>query len=246
MPAVLLFKTLIQSRDVTLDPAGSDFVYVCQTLSAPTPLLAGDVSVALQKFYITLNTGQIAPLTQYMSQSLDITRGLQWEAYDITGHLTGTPHGSPINSGTYAITLQDLASNGVPEGVAIAISYRGNYGTDVEFVRDPVTHKVTQRPRSRHRGRIYFGPLGTGALVKDSTTHRTKIAPQFIADAQFALQAAGTVTDSGSNKWHLSHWSKKNGSTEDIVQQWMDDRPDYQRRRADQSTTRTTATFTYS
>jgi hypothetical protein len=245
MPAVLLFKTTLQMRDATLDPSGSDFVYVCQTLSAPTALLAGDVSVGLQHFYITLNSGQTTSMTAYLAKSVDSTRGLAWQAYDITAHLSGTPHGSPINSGNYTITSAGASTVPIPEGVAACISYRGNYGTDVEFVRDPSTHKVTARPRSRHRGRIYFGPLSANALIQDSTTFRAQILSTFLTDAQLALQSAGTITDSGSNKWHLSHWSKKNASTEDIVQQWIDTRPDYQRRRADQAMVRQTATYTY-
>jgi hypothetical protein len=92
---------------------------------------------------------------------------------------------------------------------------------------------------------MYFGPLNALALVQDATTKRTKLAPAYCSDAQLNLAQAFSVTDSGSNKWHLSHWSKKNGTTEDLVLTWMDDRPDYQRRRADQSPTRYTSTVVY-
>jgi hypothetical protein len=133
----------------------------------------------------------------------------------------------------------------VPEGVAAALSFRSDYGTDVEFIRDPVTHKVTHRPRAMHRGRMFLGPFGTNAFGQDGTTHRTKFQAVFMSDACTALNKNLLVTDSGSNAWHFQQWSRRSGVARDITTIWMDDRPDYQRRRTDQSTARTTQTALY-
>lgn len=245
MPASALFRFTVQNLDATIDAASTDWVYSCSTLSAPTPLLVNDVSVAVNHFFQSTTGGISTPMTGYMSHSINPSTGLAWECYDITAHLAaGSKFGAPIASGNYSILASPAATTPMPEGVAACISYRGNYGTDVEFVKDS-TGKVTARPRSRHRGRIFFGPLGAGTMIQDSGTHRTKFVSTFIADALLAFQQALSITDSGSNKWHLSHWSKKNGTVEDLVQVWIDDRPDYQRRRADQSTVRTAVTVTY-
>jgi len=245
MPAALLFKTVIQSKDASLDPAGCDFVYYQPTISTVTALLANDVSVGINHFYNVLQTGATSAVCQYLGPSLDISRGLGWTAYDITAHLNGSPHGAPIASGNYSIPSVGTSTTVIPEGVAACLSYRGNYGTDVEFLRDPVTHKITARPRARHRGRIYLGPLDQIAFQQDSTTKRGRLKTLFMTDIMAQLQGAISITDSASNKWQLWHWSKKNASVEPIVQAWVDDRPDYQRRRSDQSTTRSTVTITY-
>jgi hypothetical protein len=242
--AVLLFTTKMQSRDATLDPATSQWVYQCDTLSAPTALLAGDVSVALKHFYIDIAPGSISSVIAYMSSSLSAAAGLMWEAYDITTHLDGSNHGSPLIGGSYSITAFGGPGDLMPEGVAAALSYRSDYGTSVEFVRDPITHKVTGRPRARHRARVYLGPLNKNGFISDPSTGRTKLNSNIMGDFLHAFQNARHITDSASNAWRLMQWSEKDALTRDPVLAWMDDRPDYQRRRADQSTTRTQLVIT--
>jgi hypothetical protein len=245
MVAVLKFTSQVQMLDMTLDPASLDWVYACDTLTTPTPTEAADVSVAIQHFYTTTATGSTQHYAQYMAPSVDNTAGIHWEAYDITGHLDGSPHGSPIASNTYAFGTPGSAPSPVPEGVAASLSYRRDYGTDVEFIRDPVTHKVTSRPRGQDRGRMYLGPLNSNALAFSSGTSRCVLSTTFMANIIAQLQASLKITDSGSNLWHFKQWSRKKASVADLALIWMDDRPDYQRRRTDQSTTRQQATPSY-
>jgi hypothetical protein len=245
MVAVLKFTSVVFSLDASLDPSTLDWVYRCDTLTAPTPLLANDVSVAIQHFYTVVATGSTLAYKTYLASSIDFTRGVTWTAYDITGHLDGTPHGSPIASNTYSLGTAPGGGTVIPEGVAASLSFRRDYGTDVEFVRDPVTHKVISRPRGQDRGRMYLGPLNSNAFTFDATTSRTKMSPTFMANMCGQLNGSIKITDSGSNLWHFSQWSRKKGSVADLKLIWMDDRPDYQRRRADQGLARTTATPAY-
>jgi hypothetical protein len=126
------------------------------------------------------------------------------------------------------------------------VSFRSDYGTDPEFVRDPVTHKVTARPRANHRNRVYV-PINTNALVADTVTHRAKASSSFISTVHnwiSAITTLGDVVGGAGNTWKWVRWSKKLASVANVISAWLDDRPDYQRRRTDQSGNKTTWTVT--
>lgn len=234
MAGVMFFKAQVQMLDMTLDPASTHWVFRSDGAGTPTPTAAGDVSVAIQHFYTVAASGGFAFYPK-MSYSVNGAAGLQWTAYDITTHLNGSPHGAPINSGTYALSGMGAPTQPMPEGVAAVLSFRRDYGTDVEFIRDPVTHKVIARPRGQDRGRMYLGPLNYTNMELAPTTNRTRFLASFCNGIIAQLNASLTITDSGSNVWKFSHWSKKKASVANVVQIWADDRPDYQRRRTDQS-----------
>jgi hypothetical protein len=190
-------------------------------------------------FYATHFTGQSATLGTYFNQSHDLFgQGITIKTYDLTSHLGGTPTGPPITSVTTIPAIAVTDSNPIPDGCCAALSYRADYGTAPEFVRDPVTHKVTARPRSRYRSRSYFGPVAVHSLLTDSTTKRTKFSSTFLNDALLALKGIARLTDAASNIWQLVVHSKKDATVRPAIAAWADDRPDYQRRRADQSSVR--------
>lgn len=247
MAGTLLINASLPSVDMTLDGMSNDFVYSSATGDPTDNSFAITMPTLLHKFYDNAATGMTNPIKLYLAHSLAKASPIEYKAYNITGHLNGTPHGAPVWQ--YAINLSPAyypaTTTIIPEGVAAALSFRRDYGTDVEFVRDPVTHKVISRPRGQDRGRIYLGPLDGGCLVGDGTTYRCKLTTTFMNDCLKSFDQVSTFTDSGSHVWHLVQWSRKKASVADIVSTWMDDRPDYQRRRSDQSTTQVFGSFSY-
>lgn len=176
------------------------------------------------------------PPSYYMSHAINPAAQKCWlDAFDISQHLDGSPHGSPIATQTFTSASTASASSGVPDGVALAVTLRAPYGSDPEFGPTPPPPGHPSRPRSRDRGRFFFGPLTPQAITLDSGTQRTKASPSFMQDILQWVHAIATVTSTAGAIWDLGVWSRVAAVVKAIIEAQIDDRPDYQRRRADQS-----------
>jgi hypothetical protein len=249
MPLTLKCVVSVPSIDLTLDGMTAQFIYHTDAISVPAPSDCNDIANMASSFYEKTLTGSSFAIKSYMTASLNWSHGYDVNVYDITGHLDGSNHGGPIYTGNKPNTSlpANPTSSVMPEGVAGALSYRSDWGTVPEFVYGP-GHKVIARPRATYRGRHYIGPLGATAMDNASVTLRTKLRTQFMTDALNQLDQISTVTATTGPPftiYHLVQWSKKRAQVNDIVATWIDDRPDYQRRRTDQSSVRQTGTFSY-
>lgn len=227
MPTIPIWhvRTIIPTLSATVDPAsyGMTFAY----LGAGTPLGDwGSLNAALQTFQGVWGVSYGAP-------SIDTGAGhAMLEAYDVTAHLDGSPAGSPVATQAFTAQTQAVTTALLPEGVACCVSYRANYGTDVEF-------GTGSRPRARDRNRFYLGPLYGTCLSAEASTHRAQFSSAFITSTLNALNTLALVNVSSVPTWALRTWSRKNASTSVAQTAWIDDRPDYQRRRTDPSVIRT-------
>lgn len=156
------------------------------------------------------------------------------QAYDISAHLDGSRHGSPVAVSSFSLSGTRSAA-ALPEGICAVITLQAPYGTDVEF--GPGT-----RPRARDRGRIYFGPLAGQAISADGS-NRSIIIAQAGTDLKLWLKSINQLTTAGGITWTLGVWSRKNALIKQLSACYIDDRPDYQRRRADQGAARYTQTL---
>lgn len=226
MSQVLLAKVSIPNLDVNNDPASIGFVFESDTASDYAHV--SGITSAITTFFNTTASGGVNPVSSYYSDSCD--RGTNHSSityYDLSGHLDGSPHGAPVATATWTL---GGATSGLkfPEGAAACLSFRSDYGTDVEF-------GVGTRPRARDRNRIYLGPLNAGCAALDSSTHRTEFAPDFINSVlHAAFTLAGTITTGGvAYVWRV--WTRRGAAVKLIEEFWMDNRVDYQRRRSDQA-----------
>lgn len=174
--------------------------------------MLGPVSTALATCYNALGT--------YIAGSMSHTV-VTYRGYDITGHEDGSPHGSPVDVLTGAIT----ASAGNPtmgQGLAVCVSLRssgyalapvsgpsGAIPTD-DFAQDegaPATHPGLTRPKKRTEGRVFIGPLDRG--VDSATTAGGPGAAPMTAmrAAIFAMAATG-----------LCVWSRRDGTLRPVVE----------------------------
>lgn len=224
---VILIKADLPSLDPTVDDSTNGFVFKSDTATAPPGTNALFNHVV--GFYNTVNTGQTVALCSYISQVIDRTIGhMNLTAYNITSHLDGTPHGAPVAAFSSGLLGAASGSTPLPEGCAATLSWRADYGSDVEF--GPGT-----RPRARDRNRLYLGPLNSSAITADSATHRCELTPQFITDALHAMFFLSTSVTIGADDWVWQVWSRKNADTKLPTEGWLDNRVDYQRRRSDPS-----------
>lgn len=155
--------------------------------------------------------------------------------YDISLHIDGSPHGSPVDVRTFALD-PSLSATRLPSEVAICLSFRGAYGTADEDVPAGAPGPVGNiHERARLRGRVFIGPLVATGLSVEGADQAQHISTQGrLTVAQAALRLRNNV----DLDWLV--WSRTNGSVVQVTQGWVDDAFDIQRRRGPDSLTRTT------
>lgn len=236
MPKSVTVRVSIPMLDPLVDTSSFSLEFTSSTASDFSNISA--VFNAISTFMTTVPTGGVAAPGAYMSGCADHGSGhCTMTAYDITTALgIGEDHGGPV--ATQNFTLPTLAGGwaNFPEGCAAVVSYRGDYGTDVEFGGTP---PGKTRPRASDRNRFYFGPLNSAATSGDVSTNRCILKPQFINDMLQAFNILDQAHTAGADTWHLRVWSRKLAALKVPTEAWMDNRIDYQRRRADQGGTRT-------
>jgi len=196
--------------------------------------VTSDLIEALQDFWTDIQTSGDA-LGNLLGHVVDRSTGGTIEIYDITTHLDGSPHGSPIAMGTFTIPAPIGTAAPLPEGCAAVCSFRADYGTDVEF-------GTGTRPRARDRNRFYFGPLDPATCLTLAGDFSTRLSTTLQDTLLQAIVGLDTII-SGADSWALQVWSRKNAAVKEPVLAWTDDRPDYQRRRTDPSSVRRTLAF---
>jgi hypothetical protein len=227
----LFLSVKFRSLSPVVDNPGFGLVYQTTNLAA-TIVDVGDVATKIATSLTAIPTGGTKSPSGYMSNVLDRSANMSSvTVYDLTGKLNGDPHGSPIATKTFTPSAGTAAP--MPEGVAFVLTLQAPYGSDVEF-------SGNTRPRARDRGRIYFGPLNAGAVVfSTDAAGRTIFASQITTDLGKWIQSISNILTTASVPYDLGVWSRANAIVKKAAQVILDDRPDYQRRRADQSTVRT-------
>lgn len=185
-----------------------------------------DVMASVLAFFNNTAPTATSPVCNYLSQFLSrATNACTLQKYDLRAPLAGTGvSGPPLL--TQAWTLGSGLANGLPQEVAVALSYHATYSSIPE-------HGPGTRPKSRYRGRVYVGPLCTNASSQDATTHRVKVSTTFSADLTKA--AAKLLADQPA--WGV--YSRVDRVVRRIVGGWVDDDFDIQRRRGTLATSRT-------
>jgi hypothetical protein len=228
----LHLKLQFTSRSPLVPNPGIDLSYFASSSAADitdVTDLVGHVTASLLAVPAGATNKPITYLSSVLTAS---TTGGKYEVYDVTAHLDGSVAGSPVLIGSFS-TVGLGVSSGIPEGCALTVTLQAPYGTDVEFA--PGT-----RPRSRDRGRIYFGPLANGAAFTTDTNARTVPSTAIRTDLCQWIKAINVYTTAPhSIPYNLTVWSRKNHLMKSLQEVWVDDRFDYQRRRAGKESTKT-------
>lgn len=223
MPQILAVVTIPKKSGIPRDAVENTFAFATD---APADAAAATaITTQLNDFY-GASHGAFGSVSSWLADSVDASG--TWEAmyYDISGHLGGTAHGSPFGSGL--ITPGTIGTDSLPSELAACLSFRSNYGTDVEFGGGGAT-----RPRARDRGRVFIGPIKKGAVEDSSTTQEGRIIGglcQSIVSAADALKGDATYT------WSV--WSRKDATLKPVTVVWCDNAWDIQRRRGADATSR--------
>jgi hypothetical protein len=168
-------------------------------------------------------------------------------AYDITGHLSGTPFGSPFANHAFTLEGGDASVN-LPEEVAGVITLRAA-GWDTALVEAPDggdAGTAKDRPRQRHTNRVFLGPLKASTLITDPVTGVTRF--NSVGGGTFLQQVLGAVDRLntgivGELSEGLGIWSRTDAVVRQAVRAEMDNAFDTQRRRGPRATARSSVSL---
>lgn len=194
-----------------------------------------DILSAVASFYGDVGTGQARAVGAYLSSLFDRTAGAgQLKMFDITGHLDGSPHGSPIAEGTITLPAAAQFSN-LPPQVASVLTLRAR-----DALAQPVEGPGDTRPRARRTGRIFIGPLNLQA----ATNPANDVSTPSTAFTDDCLKAAENLQDAlvdGDYVWCV--WSRTALALSGIERVEMDNSWDILRSRKIKPSIRVGRTF---
>lgn len=195
---------------------------------------AVDVAIAADPLLIAFYNAPLG-IAQYLSTDLNLIPTVtKWYRLSDASATTPDVHGAGVGFGSPILitpwTPTAGSGSSMSNQVAIALSYHGSHGNLAEH------SGAGPRPASRHRGRVFFGPLNTGCSAVDSANHTLVISESVIAGVTAAAETMRTAAPITAN-WSV--WSRKDNAIYAVTGGFMDNRFDTQRRRMEKATTRT-------
>jgi hypothetical protein len=180
-------------------------------------------TAAIPSFYNNVHApGTVTLASRISAKIARSTNGVIVKYYDVTTHLDGSAHGSPVAIEQFTLGAA-IDGTMLPEENAVVLSYHG-------LLTDLPEEIGTTRPAARHRGRMYFGPCNTAVNQGSDAS----VEPQTNA----ALRGAAlSFLALGSAPWSV--WSRKNAAMYTVVGGYVDNAFDTQRRRGHKATART-------
>lgn len=94
--------------------------------------------------------------------------------------------------------------------------------------------------RARRRGRVFIGPLQSTAFVAGSASTFPTVNPVMATALKNSAERLRSAIPAINPLAHWSIYSRVNGTSSEVVAGWIDDAPDTQRRRGQDTTARTT------
>jgi hypothetical protein len=206
-----------------------DFIFEATGSSTTIDWTAADTPLTEINFFWNGTAGGMhAPLCHYLSSMYPRPAAPTIETYDITGHLNGSPTGSPIRIDTDYLGSGMTGTADLHPALTGVLAYRRVYGAD------PETSGAT-RPRARDRGRIHIGPLRNNCM-DDGTG---KADTNFQADLLIAAGVLAVTHNAGAaNQFDWRQWSRMNASVGRIAFIATQYGLGIDRRRVDESNTR--------
>lgn len=228
MAVVLAVVKLAKKSGIPADAVQNTFTFTTPS----TPAIGTEldaISSAVQAFYNTSHTfggttGNVAGLLAFNVSPAAGASTISF--YDITTHLDGSRHGSPLRVDTW--TLSAVGADSLPDELACVLSVHSDLTIYTEF-------GIGTRPRARHRGRLFIGPLAQSSLTADAVTFEEILAG---ATRNRIAGAAVALRDDASTVWAI--WSRKNADVNPVTGGWVDNAFDVQRRRGNKPSLRST------
>jgi hypothetical protein len=218
------------------------FAFQGDATSAPN---RAAVLSALEDFYnFPARTTEDAGLAWHLARAVSrAAGGVEVKFYDIFDKLDGSPHGSPVGVGSFTLGPAHTGAAALPAEVAVVLTTRalGWQSALVEATTDVIPPALTSRPRQRHTGRVYIGPLNN-LVVSESPTGVARVSNAFRDVLQNAASRLFNTTAQAGVAWSV--WSRADEVLSSVDHVQVDDAFDTQRRRGHSPTVRETLDVT--
>jgi hypothetical protein len=201
------------------DTVQNDFSWVASDLVT----LRAMTTAAIPSFYNTVHAPGTVTLASRLSAKLSRAANIATvKYYDVTTHLDGSPHGSPVAIEQFTLGAA-VDGTCLPEEVAVVLSFHS-------LLTDIPEEIGSTRPAARHRGRIYFGPLNTASNQASDASVEPQTNAALRGAALFFLGLA-------SAPWSV--WSRASAAMFTVSGGYVDNAFDTQRRRGHRASART-------
>lgn len=205
-------------------------------------LVPGEITLPVGNFFNGAQAnGQ--RVRQYISHAVSrAASACTIRLYDLSGHLDGSPHGSPVFTDFMTLGAADV-DTALPTQIAQVVTLNGFETSDQPPVETPDSADAgfeVDRPLQRHRGRMYIGPLMVTATDPDAgdLPRPTALFSETLRQAVKKLSE-----DLVAGNHDLCVWSRKDAALYIVKSVDTDDTFDTQRRRRLVPTARTRMEF---
>lgn len=200
---------------------------------ATVSLAEEDYADAFIDFYTLTHASLTAALGAALSPALSrVADACVVKFYDITGHLDGSPHGSPFYLKTFTLPAAGSAQ-AEPEEQAYCLTLealdRNLQLVEVPDGADP--DAKPDRPRQRYTGRVYLGPFCDGWKFTDANGMCRPNNPLQAGVRALGVRLAVAIDTISVDTAGLGVWSRKNRAIRGVATVRTDDAWDTQRRR---------------
>lgn len=195
------------------------------------------ITDSIISFFNTANTTN--DVNFYLSSVVSrVASAASFEAYDLTGALDGSPHGSPFYVRSWTVDTPPSSAEEFPNEVALVSTlWASGYADVPESQANPSPPPPVIRPRARYRGRIYLGPLNDATAGSAPVSGDLRPGAVFLTDMSDAWFRF--MDERGGD---FAVWSRADEVLRLVAPDGritMDDAYDTQRRRGAARTTRT-------
>lgn len=179
--------------------------------------MADEAYTRLSRFYATTPTGGTANLLTYLSTYI-LRAQARLKVFNLADPQPRSPIMDEVFTGWGA---EPSATGSLPMETALVLSFQGN--------------RLSGVPQARRRGRIYLGPFRLTATGGTSVTDLPGPTPALVNNLAAAAVDLSTSND-GTMNWVVH--SKTYGTFTEVVNGWVDNAWDNQRRRGNDATAR--------
>lgn len=240
MPDLLCQVALPHVDGLIQDTVNNTFVFHSGLVGDPADMAAdAAVWLATDFFNFTGSVGQ-KPAGFISNRIKRTANACVIKSYDISEHLDGSNHGSPVAVSTF--TLADPGvDTALPEEIACVITLRGEgwAGQPIDVPGGPPGPAGDTHPRARYTGHVYMGPLIPNSFLSITSSGSPTT---FTTDLRTTLlDAANKLHDTAlASSWEAewSVWSRADGGLKAITHAEVDNVADVQRRRGIRATVR--------
>lgn len=200
-----------------------------------------ECALQFSRFFSIIPATDTDAVGEFFGETVDRAASAASVLVYVTDDLSGaSPLGSPVTSLSFTVPAS-TGGGGMPSEVAVVLSYNADLTNVPVSQFDPGPPAVTTRPQARRRGRMYIGPLNDDAGAGDANG-LFRVALHF---RQVVTEAAdefllGEIAANTAGFWGV--WSKADAEVWSVVEGYMDNAWDTQRRRGIEATERTTFT----